>query len=1429
MKRFARLFLAALWLLLSFSSLLAQELPTRLEILDLETFPKNPVDFLSDYFTVGEKLVFTTDNGDHLTVLDKQNIDTTFTFFNGADLLGTFNSGVLFQARTDDQPNPEQTFFLDPYTLEVTSLFDWSIRDISFFSDRAFVRDFDDNVFVIDGTLDGTQLLYATDGGASGDKFIGQIGEHLVFTAEQGIWVTDGTPAGTKEIVADEDFFILRDIEIVGDQVYFVGTNGSPSYETLASADVTTGEVNLVKVFEPNSFPPKITGIYYLQHAVTFIATTEETGYELWITDGTSGGTSLLMDIAPGATSGIRSERPVFTAHGILYFRGGSDDSHNQVWRTDGTETGTYPILSFEESEIVNTDWSISNSRSGGGAAAYFFINLSSELSFWFSDGINDAIELPSLSEVFAPTSQQYVYATSDYDFLFFREQGSSEEKIWSLERTTGELKELLPASNLSPIGVVNDQFLFEWESDDFIGNLFASDGTLAGTGSLGVLFYDGTSLPYQKDQLFELGDTTYFFVSDTIHGQSLYQTDGTNSGTTFALDLYPHNLGADPQNLIAAAGFLFFTRQGELWSTDGTLAGTKHLDAAVNTGASRYYLGQYLGKLFFVGTDYSIWCSDGSKAGTEQVSPPGLFEISPIYTIGSYVYFRAYTQANGLELWRTDGTLSGTEIVFESRPGAATYHANRESGFAATRDLLLFGYSNEDFDTELYSYDPETEALQLVKDVIPGEIASYPTSMIPASDCVLFSINPVPTNIKEVWTTDGTPAGTTRLLEETLAYDLHINIGGRRLIRTDSGTLLTNGKISDTLPYAISREEFSSGPEELTKVFYDNVIFRTNHPEYSYEPWISDGSTTGINLLKDINLNGRSDPEAFTPTSDWVFFIAEPTGSNSERQLFYTGGTPETTDLLPIDNLVYRNPRWLTQYRDRVYFVADNPIYGREIMYLDLELDPGINGIAFEDLNADGLRDPDEPGIYGLTVSATDDREHHAFTGEEGAFEFYLNAGTYQVEVPTQTCWEPTSEPGSYTVEVGDETFDTLYFGFRRVEDYADVRLVAASAPTRCGFTVPYWLHVYNTGCRRISGEVEIQLPQATELVSVSPEPLSNENGLLRFDYADLAPAAFLRIDLQLIMPDETFVGNPVDLTGTVFYQDDSGNLQAGDDLLYASELRCAIDPNDKLVHPARREASKSNYTQLDETLRYTIRFQNTGNDTAFTVRITDTLSADLDWSTFQPLVASHPYRATLSPDGVAEFLFPDILLPDSNVNEPLSHGFVIFEINLQPNLADFSEVSNKANIYFDFNQPVITPPIKSTVVEALDPDNDTYYFWEDCDETDPLINPGATEIDGNTVDENCDGQLTPTTKAAALGIKIYPNPTRGQVTIELGELPSANIRVSDLYGRVVLPERVVLRAGNLDLSSLPAGMYLLEVFTPSRNSTVVTRVEKF
>jgi uncharacterized repeat protein (TIGR01451 family) len=141
---------------------------------------------------------------------------------------------------------------------------------------------------------------------------------------------------------------------------------------------------------------------------------------------------------------------------------------------------------------------------------------------------------------------------------------------------------------------------------------------------------------------------------------------------------------------------------------------------------------------------------------------------------------------------------------------------------------------------------------------------------------------------------------------------------------------------------------------------------------------------------------------------------------------------------------------------------------------------------------------------------------------------------------------------------------------------------------------------------------------------------------------------------------------------------------------------VNAAYDPNAKSAVPTG--AGWQNLLPPNQPLLYTIDFHNTGTNTAYRVELTDPLPFGLDIGSFRPVATSHPCTWDIRGARLT-VLYQPIALPDSNVNEPASHGFFTFLINQLPDLPDGTVFENNASIIFDFNPPIITNTVRHTI----------------------------------------------------------------------------------------------------------------------------------
>jgi len=271
------------------------------------------------------------------------------------------------------------------------------------------------------------------------------------------------------------------------------------------------------------------------------------------------------------------------------------------------------------------------------------------------------------------------------------------------------------------------------------------------------------------------------------------------------------------------------------------------------------------------------------------------------------------------------------------------------------------------------------------------------------------------------------------------------------------------------------------------------------------------------------------------------------------------------------------------------------------------------------------------------------------------------------------------------------------------------------------------------------------------------------------------------LEADQHPLHPGNSQPNATIENCGTGVWARNLVNILPHDDADPVVDIYCGLvtgsyDPNNKIGYPL---GAGINYDVLpNQDMEYVINFQNTGTDTAFTIVIRDTLSTDFDIFSVQAGVSSNDYTFRMYGPRILEWKFNNIMLPDSNVNEPASHGFVTFKVNQVPNLPNGTVIENSAAIYFDFNAPIITNTSWHTI-------NDNFF-----------ISIAVTQVqsENNTT-------------------KIFPNPTTGIITIQIDQdFNTATIQTFNTLGQLVSTNRTREARSNLTLPK-EAGIYFIRV----------------
>ncbi len=376
----------------------------------------------------------------------------------------------------------------------------------------------------------------------------------------------------------------------------------------------------------------------------------------------------------------------------------------------------------------------------------------------------------------------------------------------------------------------------------------------------------------------------------------------------------------------------------------------------------------------------------------------------------------------------------------------------------------------------------------------------------------------------------------------------------------------------------------------------------------------------------------------------------------------------------------------------------------GKIAWYENLLNNPHISGTVFYDTNQNGVLDA---GEYGLSSQGTaiNPGTTYSYANANGVFAYYTEtAGTYTLSYTVPNNWAATT-PTSQTITTDEDGYSSNNnFGIYPNTLNPDIEPYLIADINRCNWTVPYYLTVINEGTTiEPLSIVSLQPDEQLTYISATPEPDSiSTQGKIYWHTNNLLPTQQSHFTVQFHIPDFNSMGDTLSTLASVTSFNTNGEQTDQNAFGYRTVVVCSYDPNDKQVYPAG--IGEQHYTLINnDELIYTIRFQNTGNDTAFNIIIADTLSNYLDRSTFRPITSSHPMQVVRNESGLVEFKFNHILLPDSTTNEPRSHGYLMYGIKAQTPVPDNTLIANTAHIYFDFNPAIVTNTTQSLMVYNL------------------------------------------------------------------------------------------------------------------------------
>jgi uncharacterized repeat protein (TIGR01451 family) len=351
------------------------------------------------------------------------------------------------------------------------------------------------------------------------------------------------------------------------------------------------------------------------------------------------------------------------------------------------------------------------------------------------------------------------------------------------------------------------------------------------------------------------------------------------------------------------------------------------------------------------------------------------------------------------------------------------------------------------------------------------------------------------------------------------------------------------------------------------------------------------------------------------------------------------------------------------------------------------------IKGTVFIDQNGNGIKDPEDSLYSDVTIKAVKGSDTRTVTPSNGNFVIDADTGTYNTSLtllyPYYTV-TPTSHPSTFATYLNTDSFSFALQPLPGIKDLV-VHVIPYSV-ARPGFPLAYGIYYKNAGNVAVANaELKFEKDPRLNIVTANPPPTSTVVDTLKWALGNLAPQqeGVMLMNMTIAPPPASNVGDT--LSSSAFIGPVAGDVTPADDTAQLKQrIQGAVDPNDKIENLGGSITNQQ--VASGEYIYYTIRFQNTGTDTAFNVYIKDTLDNKLDWNSSQMIASSHPYQLSINSSNQYTWNFYGINLPDSNINEPGSHGFIAYRVKPKTTLLTGDVIVNDASIYFDFNLPVET-----------------------------------------------------------------------------------------------------------------------------------------
>jgi uncharacterized repeat protein (TIGR01451 family) len=544
---------------------------------------------------------------------------------------------------------------------------------------------------------------------------------------------------------------------------------------------------------------------------------------------------------------------------------------------------------------------------------------------------------------------------------------------------------------------------------------------------------------------------------------------------------------------------------------------------------------------------------------------------------------------------------------------------------------------------------------------------------------------------------------------------------------------------------------------------------------------------------------------------------------------------------------------------------------HGSDVWIVELGPVNRIKGTIFLDNNSNGLKDAGEP-YYSNVMVKSKKIDSIISIPYGGLFINEVDTGNYITAVSLNLPYYnvvPSSVSSSFTTYFNT---DSISFALQPIPNKQDLTIsIVPTIAARPGFSSMYRIFYKNIGTITISsGEILFKKDSRTTFVSSSPTVTTTNGDTLKWSYSNFAPGdtASIFLTLQVLIPPTVNVGDTLSCMA-IITPVTADETPLNDTAILKQRVVGSIDPNDKTENNGG--VVSSSFITSGDYLQYTVRFQNTGTADAINVVVRDTLGNRVDLSTLEVVTASHPYTLRIENGNELIWQFDNIMLPASSVDEPGSHGYIVYRIRPKSDVVVGETIHNTASIYFDYNLPVLTNDATTLVQDNFSAlpiqllsftgqlnNNTVQLKWKVSDaqnferfEIERSVDGRIYNRIGNVLFNNsiadyssqdnistlqsnhifyrlklidADGKFT-YSKVIAFNINaaqnnfiVYPNPAKTEMYVSITSNKNENLhlKIVDASGRTVADQQKEIQKGNnifpVNTSKLKGGNYVLQ-----------------